>query len=153
LRRVRDGEREETHARPIGRDAGDDGLAAAVRQMHVEQDDVGVELLDQRHGVEDSASLADDVDPVAELVADAREEEGVVVDEHDARLHDRLGRTSSTSVPLPGADVTVAAPPARAMRASIDSERPRRSPATAPRSKPTPRSRTNTLMRASSASA
>ena len=45
--------------------------------------------------------LPDHLDRVAELGPDAREEQVVVVDEHDAALHDGLlGRWSSTSVPF-----------------------------------------------------
>ena len=58
--------------------------------MHVEQDDVRVELADQRHRVGDGARLADDIDGVAELGAHAGAEEVVVVDEDDAALHDAL---------------------------------------------------------------
>ena len=69
----------------------------------------------------------------------------MVVDQHDAALHDALrGRCSSTSVPSPGLETTVARPPARSIRPSIDSTRPRRSAGTAARSKPAPRSRTKT---------
>ena len=93
--------------------------------------------------------LADDLDLVAELAAHAGAEELVVVDEHDARLHDAApaAGVSSTSVPSPGVEAIVAVPPARAIRPSIDSASPRRSAGTAARSKPAPRSRTKTLTR------
>src|SRR4029079_14009463 len=106
---------------------------------------LGVELLDQRHRRGNGAGLADDVHRVAELRAHAREEEVMVVDENDAALHGALlVMCSSTSVPSPGLVTTVAFPPARSSRPSIDSTRPRRSAGTAARSKPPPRSRTKT---------
>src|SRR5437867_800289 len=113
--------------------------------MHVEQHDVRIELLDQRHSLRDARGLADDIDGVAELRPHAREEELVIVDEDDAALHDALrGSRSSTSVPLPGAEAIVALPPARCSRPSTDSASPRRSAGTAARSKPLPRSWTKT---------
>ena len=141
---VRDGEREELDARAVGRDGVDDRVAASVGQVDVEEDDLGVELLDQRHGVRHRSGLADDLDGVTELGAHAGEEEAVVVDEDDATLH--RGSLSSTSVPPPGGLVTVALPPARSRRPSIDSRMPSRSSGTAPRSKPTPRSRRKTAI-------
>jgi hypothetical protein len=114
--------------------------------VDVEQDDVRVRVPDQRHRLLDGGRLADEVDRVAELGAHARAEQAMVVHEHDAPSHARLpGSVSSTSVPSPGAEAIVAVPPTRRMRPSIDSAIPRRSSATRERSKPTPRSRTNTL--------
>ena len=84
LGRVRDGQREEADARPLGRDLRDHRVPAAVGQVDVEQDDVRIELADQRHRLGDRAGLADDLDRVAELAAHAGAEEVVVVDEHDA---------------------------------------------------------------------
>ena len=57
----------------------------------------------------------------------------------------RAPATSSTSVPSPGAEVTVARPPARAIRPRTDSARPCPPAGTASGSKPRPRSRTNTV--------
>src|SRR5689334_12610549 len=112
--------------------------------MHVEEDDVRVELLDQRDCVGHGSGLAHDVDGVTEFGADACEEEAVIVDEYDAARH--LGSLSSTSVPFPGELVTSALPPARSSRPLIDSRMPRRSSGTAVGSKPTPRSRTKTAI-------
>ena len=132
-----------------GCDGRDHGLAVAVRQVHVEEDDVGVELADQRDRIGDRRRLADHVDAGIELAPDARAEEAVVLHEHEAApwLHERScggssGIRSSTSVPSPGAVRIVAVPPWRATRLSIDSAIPCRSGATALRSKPAPRSRT-----------
>src|SRR5688500_4013240 len=145
LGRVRDREREEADAGPVGRDRVDDRVAAPVGEVDVEEDDVGVELLDQRHRLGHAPGRTDDFDCVAELRAHSGEEERVVVDEDDPRLHDALlGRRSSTSVPSPGVLAIVARPPTRSSLPSIDSTMPRRSPGTAARSKPAPRSRTKT---------
>ena len=146
LGRVGDRQREELHARPLRRDPGDHALAAAVAEVDVEQDDVGVELADQRHRLRDAAGLADDVDGLAELAAHAGAEELVVVDEHDAPLHARaLGdrQLDLGSLARRGDDRRGAAD-AR-MRPSIDSVMPWRSAGTAARSNPAPRSRTNTV--------
>ncbi len=110
-----------------------------------------VELLDQRHGIGDRPGLADDVDAVAELRADAGEEQAVIVDEDDAPFH--RGSLSSTSVPAPGALVTTELPPARSRRPLIDSRIPCLSPGTAAGSKPAPRSRTKTAISSSVTSA
>src|SRR4051794_283718 len=142
---IRDGQREELHARPLGRHLVDDRVAAPVRQVHVEQHHVGVELLDQRHGGGDASRLPDHLDRVTELGPHAREEEIVVVDQDNPALHaSALTTWSSTSVPSPGLETTVALPPARSSRFSIDSDSPRLSAGTAERSNPNPRSRTNT---------
>ena len=128
-----------------GVDAADHLGAAAVGHLDVEQHDVGLELDDARDRLADRAGVADDVDQPVELGAHARAEQGVVVDEHDAR--DRSAHapsTSSTSVPSPGRVWISARPPWRAIRPSTDSRRPRRSAGTASSSKPGPRSRTNT---------
>ena len=136
LGRVGDGEREEADARPLGRDLRDHRVAAAVRQVHVEQDDVRVELADQRHRLGDGAGLADDLDRVAELAPHAGAEEVVVVDEHDApAAHGCLPRRSSTSVPV-GRGRELAVPPARAIRPRIDSAMPCDPRGTASGSKP-----------------
>ena len=117
-------------------------MAAAVRQVDVQQDDVRVELTDQRHRLGNGAGFADDLDRLAELAANAGAEEIVVVDEHDAAAaHGCLARRSSTSVPS-AEDVSVAVPPARVMRPRIDSAIPCASAGTASGSKPPPRSRT-----------
>ena len=125
-------------------DAGDHRVAAAVRHVDVEQDDVRVELLDQRHGVGDRRRLTDDLDRVAEL---GRTPERNIGDRRPGRHAASLGgpwQHSSTSVPSPTArdrgDAAVAL-----MRATIESLIPRRSCGTAALSKPMPRSRTNTV--------
>ncbi len=62
LRRVRGREREKPHLR-VGRpQRRDDRLAAATWQVHVEQDDIGLERGDQRDRGLDVVSLADDLD-------------------------------------------------------------------------------------------
>src|SRR6185436_8130277 len=151
---VRHRQREEAHAGTLGCNRSDHRLAAAVREVDVQQHDIRVELLDQRDRLLDARGLPDEVDGVAELGAHAGPEEAVVVDQDDAAPHDApRGSVSSTSVPSPGAVVTSAVPPTRAMRPSIDSATPRRSCATAARSNPEPRSRTYTATRPSSVSA
>src|ERR671919_1305273 len=154
LGRIRDRQRQEANARPFGRNRVDDRVAASVRKMHVEEDDVRVELLDQRHGVGHGPGLADDLHRPGELRPDAGEEERVVVHQDDARLHDALRSTrSSTSVPSSGALTIVACPPARSSRPSIESTSPRRSGGTAARSKPAPRWWTKTATASSVTSA
>ncbi len=117
-------------------------MAAAVRQVDVEQDDVGIELADQRHGLGDGAGLADDLDRLAELRSNARAEDVVVVDEDDAAAaHDRLSSRSSTSVPS-AEDTIAAVPPTRSMRPRIESAIPCESGDSSSGSNPVPRSRT-----------
>src|SRR5829696_4891704 len=155
LGRVADAQRQEAGARAGVGGAAQDLDAAAVGHVDVEQDHVGARLGDQGDGLVDRLGLPDDVDELAQLCAHAGAEEAVVVDEDDARggagvrgvrgAHaPSLGRTSSTSVPSPGVAWTVARPPWRAMRPTIDSRTPRRSPGTQAGSKPGPRSRTKT---------
>ena len=140
---IRHGEREELHTGPLRRDLHDHGLATAVGQVHVEQHDIGVELLDQRHRLEHGARLADHLDRRTEPRAHAGTEKIVVVDEHDAAQRPAHRVTSSsTSVPSPGAETILAVPPTRSILPRIDSATPRRSAATASGSKPAPRSRT-----------
>src|SRR5439155_16596092 len=112
-----------------------------VREVDVEEDDVGIELLDQRDRVGDRSRLADDLDGRLEPGAHAGAKEVVILHEDDAaqRPHDSL---SSTSVPAPGAETMRAVPPTRSILPRIDSATPRRSGATASGSKPAPRSRT-----------
>ena len=139
---VRDGEREEADAGALRRDLRDHGVAAAVGQVDVEQDDVGIEIADERDCLRDGAGLADDLDGVAELGPDARAEEMVVVDEDDApAAHDDLRSRNSTSVPS-GVDASVAVPPTRSIRPRIDSAIPCVPAGTLSGSKPEPRSRT-----------
>ena len=65
---------------------------------------------------------------LGQLGADAGPEQGVVLDEDDAHGHRRLrGTRSSISVPTPGCDVSMATPPARCRRPTIESLMPRRS--------------------------
>ena len=120
-----------------------DALSEAVADVE-DAYGVRIELADEWDGVGDAARFAHDLEAGAELAADARAEELVVVDENDAHHVSFRGSVSSTSVPWPGADVIVAWPPARPIRASIDSSMPRRSRATSARSNPLPRSRTKT---------
>ena len=92
--------------------------------MHVEENDLGIELEDQRDRLGHAAGLADDVDDAVQLASHTGAEQGVVVDEHDAAHHEPLGMVNSISVPSPGVDLMVARPPTRASRPSIDSLSP-----------------------------
>src|SRR5204863_4398472 len=121
--------------------------AAAVRHVHVEEDDVGLGRLDLGHRLVDGRGVAHELDEVLELRANAGAEELVVIHDQYAR-HSSL---SSTSVPS-GELFTVARPPWRSIRPTIDSRMPRRSSGTALGSKPGPRSRTKTLIAPSLAS-
>src|SRR5207253_4860195 len=137
---------EELYCGPLLCHSRDHAFAAAVWEVDVEQHDIRVELADEWHCLGNGARFADDVDRGRDLTAHAGAEQLVIVDENDASLHvDSLcGSRSSTSVPEPRVVTIVAVPPARSSRPSIDSVRPRRSGATAARSNPVPRSRTNT---------
>ena len=104
------------------RDGVDDRVSLTVGEVNVEQHDVGVERLDQRDGVGDVPASPTTSTLVAELGADAGEEERVIVDEYDSPCH--RGSRSSTSVPAPGALVTSALPPARSSRPLIESRIP-----------------------------
>ena len=128
--------------------------------MHIEQDDVGCGRGDARHRAGNVFGLTHDFDAVAELGSHTGTEQPVVVDDHDANLHETHHAraiaddiSSRTSVPTPGAVRTVACPPCRSMRPTIDSFTPSRSEGTASGSKPRPRSRTKTVTFAGSISA
>src|ERR1700761_895461 len=178
LRRVRGRQREELDLGMLLLDLGDDGLAAAAGQVHVEQDHVGQQLADQFDGRSDVCGLADHFHPRAKFGAHARAEQAVVVDQDHARhvAHRRLvssatsaaaglgsatvsldradrGIVNVTFVPSPGADCTVASPPCLLILPWMDSATPLRSPGTAAGSKPLPRSRTATLTLSGSTSA
>ena len=147
-------------------------MAAAARQVHVEQDDVREAGGDPVNRGLDVLGLPHHLHLVAELGPDPGPEEGVVIDDEHARFaayrpgtagngHARLGwrltarrgMCRDTSVPSPGALRTVAEPPRRRIRAHTDSASPLRSPGTAAGSNPQPRSRTNSDTSAGSASA
>src|SRR4051812_25198096 len=117
--------------------------------MHVEQHDVGLEFRDAAHRVLDGGRVPEHVDQPVQLGLHAGAEELVVVDDDDAGHPS----TSSTSVPWPGREWTVAVPPWRSMRPTIESRTPRRSAGTSSGANPGPRSRTNTSKRPSSTSA
>src|SRR6516165_1971175 len=128
----------------------DHRLAAAAGQVHVEQHHVGQHRGDQLDRGLHVVRLAHHVDLPAELGADPGAEQAMVVDQDDPRgAHVRpagwataRGIFSDTLVPSPGAVLTVAVPPRRAIRPWMDSARPLRSSGTASGSKPCPRSRT-----------
>jgi hypothetical protein len=63
-------------------DGGDDGMAPAARQVHVEQHHIREKPADQLDGRGDVLRLADHLHPAAELGAHTRAEQAVVVDEH-----------------------------------------------------------------------
>src|SRR3954468_24217021 len=151
LGRIGHGQGQEA-GRPAGerRGAPDHLHAAAVRHVHVEQDDVGRAGLDGVDGRAHGPGLAGDLEQRLELRPHAGAEELVIVDDQHARPgHPRSSSTISTSVPDPGELDTRARPPFRSIRPMIDSRRPRRSAGTASGSKPGPRSRTNTWVRRS----
>ncbi len=111
LGRVGDGEGEKLHLRMVGQDAVEDGLTAAAGEMDIEEDDVGEALADQLDGRCHLVRLADDLDGVPELGPHAGPEDRMVLDEEDPRSVAHRGIDSSTSVPSPGADRMVTAPP------------------------------------------
>ena len=133
-------------------DAPEHGVPPASRQVHVEQDDVGQTLTNELHGSGGLVGFAHQLDRVAELGPDAGPEDGVVLDQEDARppggfggghfTRSRRGMQSWTSAPSPGAERTTAEPPKRATRARMECAMPCRSSGTASGSKPRPRSRT-----------
>src|SRR5690606_19855649 len=145
---VADRQRQEQHLGQPGPHGLDDRLAAAPGHVHVEQHDVGArgpDALDGRLHVDRVADyLAAYVLAPGQLDPHARPEQPVVVDEEDPdgpgggpgpaarRRHDASARPRATrrltSVPSPGALCTSAAPPWRAIRLTIDSAMPRRSP-------------------------
>jgi len=107
--------------------------------MDVEQHHVGVCVHDARDRFRDRACVADHVDDVCHLCANAGAEQAVIVDEEDPDRHaDARGTRKRTSVPPPIAVAIATSPPARPMRPSIESAIPRRSEATDARSKPAP---------------
>ena len=135
--------------------AAEDRVAATAGQVHVEQDHVGQALADELYCGRSLVGLADDLHRLTELRLHTRPEDGVVLDEEDARAggglsavrgahgtRSRRGMESWTSAPSPGAERITVAPPKRATWARIDCAMPCRSPGTAPGSKPRPRSRT-----------
>jgi len=82
-------------------------LASAAGHVHVEQYHVGTALEDHLRRGAHLVRLAHDLDAVAQLGADARANQRVVVDEEDPKhpffAHDGpvRGSTNSTSVPAP----------------------------------------------------
>src|SRR5271166_3381347 len=159
LSRVADREREKANGRAALANTPDHLRPAAPRHVDIEQDDVRLELLDRLHGALHVAALSYDLDLLAETRAHTCAEEVVIVDDHDpghrSVAHGLSSRSIviSTSVPAPGKARTVALPPARRIRPTIDSRTPRLACGTAAVSKPAPRSRTNTWMRSPESSA
>ena len=95
----------------------DHSLAAAVGQVHVEQHDVGIELLDQRHRLGDRARPRRRSRPSrrARRAHPRGTDRGRRPARRDAMLRS-CGSVSSTSVPSPGVETILAVPPARAIR-------------------------------------
>src|SRR3954470_11891930 len=152
---IADREGEEPRSVFVGGDLPDDPGAAALRHVHVDQNDVGTGTADSLDRGCDVGRVAGDLELPPELRLHARQEQPVVVDqEHADRLGWRLiaahwsclGSRSATSVPSPGSVVTVAVPPARSMRPRMLCEMPRRSSGTVDASNPFPRSRTKALI-------
>jgi hypothetical protein len=95
LRGVRGRQREELDLGMLLLDRGDDGMTAAARQVHVEQNHIREEPPDQLDRRGDVVRLADHLHPAAELGAYARAEQAVVVDEqHAGSPGGRAGRRS-----------------------------------------------------------
>ena len=63
-------------------------MAAAAREVDVEQDDIGEALVDELDGGVHLVRLADDLDGVAELGPHAGPEDRMVLDEEDPRAAD-----------------------------------------------------------------
>src|SRR5580692_1322059 len=150
LGRVGGGKREKAHLRMRGLDRLDHGLAAAARQVHVEQHHIGPQRGDQLDRGLHVVRLAHDVDLPAKLGADPGPEQPVIVDKHHPRsAHFRptgcaaeRGMVSVTLVPSPWTEFRITEPPRRVIRPCTDSARPLRSSGTAAGSNPFPRSRT-----------
>src|ERR1700733_5687352 len=130
---------------------GDDPLSSATGKVDVEEDDVGRSLVDHLDGRFDLVRLTDDSDCSPELGPNAGPDNGMVIDEEDARsllfraahaATPRRGMQSSTSAPFPGDDRMATVPPKRPKRARIDWAIPWRSAGTSCGSNPRPRSRT-----------
>lgn len=136
----------------VGGDGAEDGLTTAPREVHVEEHDIWVGGADDRNRILDRRCLADDLDTwlagrgrceLRQFGSDAGAEQGVILDEDEPNGHrPPRGMRSSTSVPEPDLETTVAVPPARRTRPTIESAMPRRSSGTLVWSKPTPVSRT-----------
>ena len=123
--------------------------AAPVGHVQVAHHQIGLRPGDDRHGLVGIAGLAHDVEELAEVRADARSPDGVVVGQHDPhlprdvgarRLSDELivrpivrpvirpvvlvvgahGTHSRTSVPRPGRPSTSTRPPTSSIRPLID---------------------------------
>ncbi len=95
--------------------------------MDVEQHDVGIELEDQRHGVGDAACLADDLDAASPSSPRTPARNSSWSSTSTTRITRHPGEGQLDLGAWPGSDQIVAVPPARAIRASIDSVMPRRS--------------------------
>ena len=119
----------------VGQDACEDGPSAAPGQMDIEQDDIGHALINELDGRRHLVRLADHVDRVAQLGPHPGPEDGMVLDQEEARpprppgpdartahqaTGSRRGMDSSTSAPWPGAERMTAEPPDRVMRARMD---------------------------------
>ena len=146
LRRVRDRQRQEPDVRVGLPDRLDHRQAAPVGHVDVHQNDVRLPRPDPLDGRGHVGGVPDQLERLAQLGADARQEQPVVVDqEHPDRPgHDpsRLGMRRWTSVPSAGTLLTVATPPPRSIRPTIDSLIPWRSVGTSTSSNPLPSSRT-----------
>ena len=147
LGRVGDRQGQEAHLGMLGQDAAQDGVAAAARQVHIEQDDVGQALADELHRRPRLVGLPHHFDGVAQFGLDAGPEDRVVLDQEDAGaplglgvhvIRARGGMESCTSAPSPGAERMTAVPPKRAMRARMDWAIPWRPSGTASGSNPRP---------------
>src|SRR6266550_699081 len=126
-------------------------------QLQIHQHDVRAYRRRDAYRALAVAHCADDlVAGAGEIAFECVAPDGVVVDDHHSNRHRRSsfsGRTISTSVPPPGADVIVAFPPRVATRRRIEPVTPNRPSASAassrPSAMPTPSSRTVTRTRSS----
>ena len=123
----------------VGQDALEDGPSAAPGQMDVEQDDIRHALINELDGRRHFVRFADHVDRLAQFGPYPGPEDGMVLDQEEARpprpsrpprsrrtrtVHQttgsRRGMDSSTSAPWPGAERMTADPPDRVIRDRMD---------------------------------
>src|SRR6478735_8242064 len=153
-------QREESGVDLLVAQGADDRVAAASRQVHVEQYDVGLRRSDDLDCLVAIGGLADHRDgghgtvEIGQFAPHAGAEQCVVLDQNDTDGGHgcRLGIRISTSVPVPAWDSMTAVPPKRCTRPTIESLMPWRSGGIVAGSNPIPVSRTKPVSSVSSAS-
>ena len=75
----------------VRQDAAEHGMAPSPREVDVEQDHIGEPLSDELDGGAGLVGLAHHLDRVAQLGADSRPENGMVLDQEDTGAPAGLG--------------------------------------------------------------